>query len=179
MYTTTTIILVHAITVVRVWLRNSLWYGLHLGKGYLKADDLCLLILYGCSIVWQVVSFFLPEGADAFEGRRSSFAQIYTMDQRSINTPNPKCRLYWCLIEFIDWRHRQSWWYFRTLLWTSAPRREGIGRLCGQHIQEFYTVYLIRVWTYKIALPPQTKTYEGRGLRQINTCRQVPLLVNF
>ncbi len=22
----------------------------------------------------------------------------------SINTPNPKCRLYWCLIEFIDWR---------------------------------------------------------------------------
>ncbi len=26
-----------------------------------------------------------------------------SMDQISIKTPNPKCRLYWCLIEFIDW----------------------------------------------------------------------------
>jgi hypothetical protein len=24
------------------------------------------------------------------------------MDQITIKTPNPKCRLYWCLIEFID-----------------------------------------------------------------------------
>ncbi len=47
----------------------------------------------------------------------------------------------------------------------------GIG-LCGEHLKELYTV--------KIALPPQTKTYRrGGGLRQINTCRQVPLLVNF
>jgi hypothetical protein len=29
------------------------------------------------------------------------------MDQISIKTPNPKCRLYWCLIEFIDWRYSQ------------------------------------------------------------------------
>ncbi len=42
------------------------------------------------------------------------------MDQISIKTPNPKCRLYWCLIEFIYWRYSQSWWYFRPLLWTSA-----------------------------------------------------------
>jgi hypothetical protein len=26
------------------------------------------------------------------------------MDQISIKTPNPKCRLYCCIIEFIDWR---------------------------------------------------------------------------
>ncbi len=38
-----------------------------------------------------------------------------------IKTPNPTCRLYRCLIEFIDWRYSQSCWYFRTLLWTSAP----------------------------------------------------------
>ncbi len=38
------------------------------------------------------------------------------MDQISIKTPNPKCRLDWCLIEFIDWRYRQSCWYFRPLL---------------------------------------------------------------
>jgi hypothetical protein len=35
-----------------------------------------------------------------------------TMDQISIKTPNPKCRLYWCLIECIDWRYSQSCWYF-------------------------------------------------------------------
>jgi hypothetical protein len=30
---------------------------------------------------------------------------------------------------------------------------KGIG-LCGEHIQEFYTVYLTRFRTYEIALPP-------------------------
>jgi hypothetical protein len=30
------------------------------------------------------------------------------IDQISIKTPNPKYRLYWCLIEFIDWRYIQS-----------------------------------------------------------------------
>ncbi len=43
------------------------------------------------------------------------------MDQISIKTPNPNCPLYWCLIKFIDWRYSQSCWYFRPLLWTSAP----------------------------------------------------------
>jgi hypothetical protein len=38
------------------------------------------------------------------------------MDQISIKTPIPNCRLYWCLIEFIDWRDSQSCWYFRPLL---------------------------------------------------------------
>ncbi len=31
-----------------------------------------------------------------------------SIDQITIKTPNPKCRLYWCLIEFIDWRYSQS-----------------------------------------------------------------------
>jgi hypothetical protein len=34
----------------------------------------------------------------------------------NINIRNPKCRLYWCLIEFPDWRYSQSCWYFRPLL---------------------------------------------------------------
>jgi hypothetical protein len=42
------------------------------------------------------------------------------MDQGTIETQNPKCRLYWCLIEFIDWRYSQSCWYFRPLLCTVA-----------------------------------------------------------
>ncbi len=25
-----------------------------------------------------------------------------TMDQITLKTPNPKCRLYWCLVEFMD-----------------------------------------------------------------------------
>jgi hypothetical protein len=29
------------------------------------------------------------------------------IDQTTIKTPNPKCRLYWCLIEFIDWSYIQ------------------------------------------------------------------------
>ncbi len=46
-------------------------------------------------------------------------------------------------------------------------RGEGLG--CVESIysinivQELYTVYLTRFRTYKSALPPQTKTYEGRG----------------
>jgi hypothetical protein len=35
--------------------------------------------------------------------------------------------------------------------------------LCGEHKKKLYTVYLTRFRTYKIALPPQTKTQERRG----------------
>jgi hypothetical protein len=34
------------------------------------------------------------------------------IEEVQTQTPNPKCRLYWSLIEFIDWRHSQSCWYF-------------------------------------------------------------------
>ncbi len=47
--------------------------------------------------------------------------KVPNMDKMSIKTPNPKCCLYWCLIEFIDWRYSESCVYFRPLLWTSAP----------------------------------------------------------
>ncbi len=41
-------------------------------------------------------------------------ADVYgaSMDEGTIKISNPKCRLYWCLIEFIDWRYSQSCWYF-------------------------------------------------------------------
>ncbi len=35
--------------------------------------------------------------------------RLSDMDEGTIKTPNPKCRLYWCLIEFIDWRHSPSY----------------------------------------------------------------------
>ncbi len=31
--------------------------------------------------------------------------RVVPVEQISMKTPNPKCRLYWCLIEFIDWRY--------------------------------------------------------------------------
>ncbi len=72
------------------------------------------------------------------------------MDQITIKTPNHKCRLQWCLIEFIDWRYSQSCWYF----------------CCVESIYKSYTlgtVYMTRFLTYKFALPPQTKTYERKA----------------
>ncbi len=65
----------------------------------------------------------LPEAVEGGAPTQLLQLQVYglPMDQISIKTPNPKCRLYWCLIiEFIDWRYSQSCWYFRPLLWTSA-----------------------------------------------------------
>ncbi len=44
---------------------------------------------------------------------------VVPRDQITIKTPNTKCRIYWCLIEFIGWRYNQSCWYFRPLLWVS------------------------------------------------------------
>jgi hypothetical protein len=46
-------------------------------------------------------------------------------------------------------------------------------------LQEFNILYLTRFGTYKIATPPQTKPRRGGDLRQINTCRKVPLQVSF
>ncbi len=114
------------------------------------------------------------------------------MDQITIKIPNTKCSLYWCLIEFIDWRYSQSCRYFRPILWTSVPltfslnhfppplpctvcNREG-GSGCVEGM-ELYTVHLTIFRTYKIALPPKQKPRKESGLSQINSCRQVPLLV--
>ncbi len=106
---------------------------------------------------------------------------IFSIDPITIKTPNPKCRLYWCFIEFIDWRYRQSCWYLGPLLWTSAPLNfslvhppppppfpawmnkysvggRGSGCVESIYVQELYSVYLTRFRTYKIAFPPQTKT---------------------
>ncbi len=89
-----------------------------------------------------------------------------------------KCRIYWCLIEFIDWRHSHVG-IFSTQLCElpfsldhppppPAPQfihsvwlgRDGGVLSCFEdHIlQEFNTLFLTRFRTYKIVSPPQTKT---------------------
>jgi hypothetical protein len=72
-------------------------------------------------ILWN--TYFRIAEVDRWEfttrSQRSSLPTLQCrllMDQITINKSNPKCHLYWCLIEFIDWRHRQSRWYFRPLL---------------------------------------------------------------
>jgi hypothetical protein len=49
----------------------------------------------------------------------------------------------------------------------------------GHIVQEFNTLYLTRFRNHKIARPPKQKPRRGGVLRQINTCREVPLQVNF
>ncbi len=58
---------------------------------------------------------------------------------------------------------------------------EGVRMLSpvGDHIlQEFNTLYVTRFRTYRIARPPQTKTWERRGPQEINTSRKVHFQVN-
>ncbi len=68
-----------------------------------------------------------------------------SMGEGTIKTQNPKCRLYWCLIEFIDWRHSQSCLIFDLSC-------------------ELLPLYLLSDIpfplppSYKITTPPQTKT---------------------
>ncbi len=62
--------------------------------------------------------------------RLASVKWLNSMDKITIKTPCPKCRLYWCLIEFKDWRNNQSCWYFRPFLWTSAPLTFSLVHLC-------------------------------------------------
>ncbi len=62
--------------------------------------------------VWQSVQFILYHSISV---QPIGTTYEWTMDQISIKTPNPKCRLHWCLIELIDWRYSQSCWYFRPL----------------------------------------------------------------
>ncbi len=59
----------------------------------------------------------------SFQGisNNTTLMQIQSGRTVHLKIPNPKCRLYWCLIEFIGWSCCQSGWYFRPALWTIAP----------------------------------------------------------
>ncbi len=136
------------------------------------------------NVTWLAKDQWEEEAPACMEVSQILCSSKSLMDQITIKTPNHNFCLYWCLIDFIDWRYSQSCWYFRPLLWTSAPLSfslvhllpsplscmnkyliqcvtgrgggDGIG-LCGEHLQELYTVYLTRFRTYKIASRPQTK----------------------
>ncbi len=71
----------------------------------------CYLVVSVLCWVGALLVSWVEEGAV----RPAIVCIMEDMDQISIKTPNPKCRLYWCLIEFIDWGCSQSCWYFRPL----------------------------------------------------------------
>ncbi len=55
---------------------------------------------------WRKVFFIFQ----SLEGKKNCLfwkraAREESMDQITIKTPNPKCRLYWWVIEFVDWRY--------------------------------------------------------------------------
>ncbi len=94
----------------------------------------------------------------------------------SIQTPNPKCRLYWCFIETGDWIYSQSCWYFdyfRPLLWTSATITFSLVHLPPLPLSLCVNKYR------GTCIHTVCNRGWGRGSGasgQINICRQVPLL---
>ncbi len=60
---------------------------------------------------------WVDEPVRRLEGRQF----IRGMDEGIIKTQNPKSRLCWCSIEFIDWRYSQSCWYFRPSFMNYCP----------------------------------------------------------
>ncbi len=167
--------------------RTACWalaFGTH--KGYRHSDEFLskstVLLSSRCKLHCSLAPhFYYLQWFHSCRGR-DIIASQWIMDEGTIKTQNPRCRLSWCLIEFIEWRHRPSCWYFRPFLWTDAsipflwpppPQSKctvytdsvclwgGGGALsCTvDHIlQEFNTLFLTRFRTYKIATPPQTKT---------------------
>ncbi len=126
---------------------------------------------------------------------RFKISKVPLMDEGTIKTQNPKCRLHWCSIEFIDWRYSQSYWYFGPLLWTFAPLLSlwpplplpkvnvqylqtvcgcGGGRVLSCVVDHILQKFLTRFRTFKIARPPQTKmTSKGdiQGLLSLTCLR--------
>jgi hypothetical protein len=81
-------------------------------------------------------------------------ATVYNMDELTIKTPNPKCRLFCkidlltdfaalCLTDFTDWRYIHSWLVFSTQLVNCCP-----------HGQRNYTCVLLPLYLLFDSPPP-------------------------
>jgi hypothetical protein len=85
-------------TLFSTFLQLRVWCALHL----------CLRVCHGRGdqVLADLIHISLPD----FSSRLRGYGKC--MEEGTIKTPCPKCRLYWCLVEFIDWRQSQSCWYF-------------------------------------------------------------------
>ncbi len=179
--------------IVLAW-RTPCWAYIGTHKGYRHSDDLLskstVLLSSCCKLHCSVAPHFsiIYNDFTIVCWGRDIIASHWIMDEGlegTIKTQHPKCRLYWCLMKFIDWRYSQSCWYFRPLLWTVAPLPSlwpppppplpkvnvqytdsvwlwggpWVVHIVDHILQEFNTLFLTRFRTYKIiATPPQTKT---------------------
>ncbi len=101
-----------------------------------------------------------------------------------IKTPNPKCRLYWCLTEFIDWRYSQSCWYFRPGLWTIAPLTSLVSSppfpvwISLLHFTVYTYIQCVRwdggVWGHRIRKNAGYKKDDFESRRCLRRCGAVP-----
>ncbi len=117
------------------------------------------------------------------------------------DTKPAKCHLYWCIIEFRDWRYSQSCCIFDPscelaplYLFSSSPAPLPVGISTGLIqcvtrgrrsgcVESIYRSYTPCIWPdsepAELLNHRKQKSRRGGGLRQINTCRQVPSQVNF
>ncbi len=68
-------------------------------------------LMEGCPDSGAVTTFsggYLGGESDD-EGDSQGVIQAWTKELYT--TQNPRCRLYWCLIEFIDWRYQLCWYF--------------------------------------------------------------------
>ncbi len=80
-----------------------------------------------------------------------------------------------CWSEFIDWRYSPSCWYFRPSFLNFCPSNLRSGStlppsppsLCEVYCIVYTRTQCVRGWEYGVL-----------GLRQLNTCRKVPLQIN-
>ncbi len=104
--------------------------------------------------------------------RKGKLEMGYVKDQITTKTTNPKCRFYWYLIKVIDWRYSQS-----DRLCEAMPAPVTFSQFSSPPspipvwINILYSLEGGGVWGHTHR--------RGEGLRQMNICRQVPLLVNF
>ncbi len=78
-----------------------------------------------------------------------------------------------CIWEFIEWRYIQSCWYFRPSFVNCCPSPFLSGSTLPLPCMNKDTIY-----TYTLQCV-RGVVYGVLGLRHINTCRNVPLQVNF
>ncbi len=110
------------------------------------------------------------------------FIRVHRLEIQSVMLVFPPSFLNYCPSTFSPVQHHHPppfpVWISTGLVCDGGGGEIGV---CGEHIQELYCT--VCIWPdsepTKRLYHPKQKPRKGGGLRQINACRQVPLLVNY